>query len=585
MRRSFSLFWLLTFFSSYSSSSEPQWIWATKDAATKADNGSAYFRKAFNLDEPESGTAEVTVDDAFELFLNGRSIGTGDSATKRYKFNLTKRLLPGRNVLAIAAVNGAPGPGGVAATFTVKAKGKEAVTIVTDNTWKFNLKPQGTWTRTESDDSTWPAAFELGEYGKTAPWGKAGELVEGNTGVKILNKPKSREKGLFEFRDGDRVVFLGSGFIERLQSTGYLETMLTAAMPSKYITFRNLGWSGDNVWGDARAVFGSRADGFERLLTDVALCNPSVLIVCYGENEAYAGDAGLAEFRTGLNKLLDSLEATGARIVLLGPRQHEKVPPPLPDPAKYNADLRKYNDVIGQVAKEREQTFLDLYELCTDRDPDEQNRKVNADLYQLTQDGIHLSDYGNEKIAEPLAALLGVNYYERTFQIDANTGAYDAIGATISKADISTKGVVIEATDRGVPFILGEITHKRLHENAASAGTFNVKGLEAGEYEVRVDGEVIGTQVGFKLEYTWYVDEGSRFRFDTLRQLINNKNTLFFHRYRPQNETYLFLFRKHEQGNNAAEIPQFDSLIAEIEKKIAELKKPVKQKYELIKVK
>ncbi len=47
----------------------------------------------------------------------------------------------------------------------------------------------------------------------------------------------------------------------------------------------------------------------------------------------------------------------------------------------------------------------------------------------------------------------------------------------------------------------------------------------------------------------------------TLSQHIVKKNQLFFHRYRPQNETYLFLFRKHEQGNNASEIPQFDPLI------------------------
>src|SRR6188768_4433407 len=188
---------------------------------------------------------------------------------------------------------------------------------------------------------------------------------------------RNREKGLFEFRDGDRVVFLGSAFIERLQNTGYLETMLTAAMPSKNITFRNLGWSGDTVWGDARAVFGSRADGFKRLLSDVALCKPTVLIVCYGENEAYNGEAGLEEFCSGLNTLLDSLEATGARIVLLGPRQHEKMLPPLPDLAKYNADLRKYNDVIVQTAKERMHTFVDLYGICTDKDPEEGNRKLN----------------------------------------------------------------------------------------------------------------------------------------------------------------------------------------------------------------
>ncbi len=48
---------------------------------------------------------------------------------------------------------------------------------------------------------------------------------------------------------------------------------------------------------------------------------------------------------------------------------------------------------------------------------------------------------------------------------------------------------------------------------------------------------------------------------EELIKLITDKNQLFFHRYRPQNETYLFLFRKHEQGNNAVEIPQFDPLI------------------------
>ena len=46
------------------------------------------------------------------------------------------------------------------------------------------------------------------------------------------------------------------------------------------------------------------------------------------------------------------------------------------------------------------------------------------------------------------------------------------------------------------------------------------------------------------------------------------ENELFFHRHRPQNVTYLFLFRKHEQGNNAVDIPKFDPLVADLEKQI-----------------
>ena len=48
--------------------------------------------------------------------------------------------------------------------------------------------------------------------------------------------------------------------------------------------------------------------------------------------------------------------------------------------------------------------------------------------------------------------------------------------------------------------------------------------------------------------------------------------------------TYLFGFRKHEQGQNAKEIVEFDPLIAEQEKKIAELRVPVEHKFELTKI-
>jgi len=57
-----------------------------------------------------------------------------------------------------------------------------------------------------------------------------------------------------------------------------------------------------------------------------------------------------------------------------------------------------------------------------------------------------------------------------------------------------------------------------------------------------------------------------------LRSAILKKNELFFHRWRPENWTYLFGFRKYEQGRNAVEIPKFDPLIAEWEARIAKLR-------------
>src|SRR5205085_3014047 len=79
------------------------------------------------------------------------------------------------------------------------------------------------------------------------------------------------------------------------------------------------------------------------------------------------------------------------------------------------------------------------------------------------------------------------------------------------------------------------------------------------------------------------VDSGPQWdQAEELLKAIQKKNELFFYRWRPQNITYLFLFRKHEQGKNAKEIPEFDPLIQAEEAKIAKLRKPVQHTLELV---
>lgn len=69
-------------------------------------------------------------------------------------------------------------------------------------------------------------------------------------------------------------------------------------------------------------------------------------------------------------------------------------------------------------------------------------------------------------------------------------------------------------------------------------------------------------------------DAGGDFRpSENLLDAIVAKNRLVFYRWRPQNITYLALFRKHEQGNNYAEIPQFDPLIEKADAEIDRIKR------------
>ena len=67
----------------------------------------------------------------------------------------------------------------------------------------------------------------------------------------------------------------------------------TASFPKANFTVRNLGWSGDTVWGEARAGFDPPAKGYERLISLTKELNPTVLLVSYGANESFEGEAGL----------------------------------------------------------------------------------------------------------------------------------------------------------------------------------------------------------------------------------------------------------------------------------------------------
>src|SRR6478736_7645810 len=147
----------------------------------------------------------------------------------------------------------------------------------------------------------------------------------------------------FEFKDGDRIVWLGRTLVEREQRYGYWETALLAANADKRITVRNLGWSGDTVFGEARGRFDfDKPDVCFKQLVNLTLeLKPTVIFVAYGTNESFEGEAGLPKFEKGLEKLLDALKPANARVVLF-------TPPPLeahsrfPDPKVRNAELQSY---------------------------------------------------------------------------------------------------------------------------------------------------------------------------------------------------------------------------------------------------
>jgi lysophospholipase L1-like esterase len=357
----------------------------------------------------------------------------------------------------------------------------------------------------------------------------------------------ARASDPFALADGDRVVFVGSTLIEREQRYGYWETMLTSHFPDKNITFRNLGWSGDTVFGDARAGFETQAEGYRRLTEHVLALKPTVIFIGYGTNESFEGEAGLSKFVEGFNKLLDDLAPAKARIVLLSPLKHEDLGRPRPDPGEANKNLRLYCDAIRKIADKRQCRFVNLYELVGER--------KDKPAVLLTDNGVHLTAYGYWRAAAALEQGLGLKPFENSLSFGGNQENV-AINA---EGPVTSCPPPAERPARA-SFRWGQIT-------------WSASGLTEGKYQLKIDGkaQAVATAKEWKSGLTF--EEGPLFNpADKLREAIVAKNRLYFHRWRPQNETYLFGFRKAEQGKNAKEIPEFDPLVEKMETEIAKLR-------------
>ena len=383
---------------------------------------------------------------------------------------------------------------------------------------------------------------------------------------------------VLEIKDGERIVLVGSTFVERMQAYNYVELLLHGGLPKKKIAVRNLGWSGDTVRGEARALFGSAKDGLDRLVKDTLATKPTMIFLAYGGNEAHAGKAGLEAFERDLNTLLERLAPAKAKIILVSPHARENLGSPLPNPKAYNEKMEDYAVAMEEIAKKRGLGFLNFTSLL----PVEPSSEETA----LTNNGLHFTAYGYWRLAPAIAKAMGANSPGWTATLDAKEKETSIDGGSLTKATFGVDAVTFQITDDSLPC---PAPPKHSPKNAAfqtPGGQLKITNLPEGAYALYVDDKWAQTADHLAWGAGVKVDLPSQQKqLEELREAIRLKNELHFHRYRPQNETYLFLFRKHEQGNNAVEIPQFDPLVEKQDEKINAAKTPTPHRYRLVRVK
>ncbi len=273
-------------------------------------------------------------------------------------------------------------------------------------------------------------------------------------------------------RHGDRIVMLGSEYLEQDRKENLFEAALTRHFDDLDLTIRTLGWAGDTPSASARGYFNGAEEGFARLTAELERLQPTVVMLFYGANLVEGDGDGEAEadrfaaFLRGYERLVDLIRRGTDRIVVVSPLPAEQLAPPWPDPSAINRERRAVTEALRRFVDRQGPSvrFVDLFTTMTSR-LDESDKP-------MTHDTIRYNANGYRVIAGALLDRLGVPH------------------------DFEAEG------------------------------------------------------------------------FEQLRTLIARKNDLVFHRYRPQNETYLRGFRQHEQGQNAIEIAEFDAWIARAEARI-----------------
>ena len=158
-----------------------KWIWFSQEPMPTSQSfpgGANYFRGTFMVSEKaQVKSAEVmcAADNLYTFYINGKLAGESgpdpNAWNRAKRFDVTDMVVPGRNVIAVEAINTVAGPAGLIVKLVAQLADGKQVVCVSDEPWKSLDKELPKWQQPGLDDKKWRAAHVVGDYG-IRPWGK-----------------------------------------------------------------------------------------------------------------------------------------------------------------------------------------------------------------------------------------------------------------------------------------------------------------------------------------------------------------------------------------------------------------------------
>jgi lysophospholipase L1-like esterase len=409
-----------------------------------------------------------------------------------------------------------------------------------------------------------------------------------------------------DLKDGDTLVFLGDSITHQCLYTQYVEDYFYTRYPKARIHFHNSGVGGDRA-----------QDALTRFDEDVAVYKPKYVTILLGMNDGSYRDFDKGVFdtyQTGMNTILDKIAGLGATAIPMTPTMFDTRAKRLknqtaePRDTYYNGVLALYGTWLREQAEVRGLGFVDMWSPLNNLTLKARKKDPN---FTMIADGVHPGAVGQAVMAAavidnivPRSVVSQATIQQKDGKLagTAVRGKVDNIaqsGDTISFSWLAESLPWVLPADAQEGAKLTALAHRYGNEK------LTVRNLKPGNYEVKIDGAVIGKYTDGQLAFG--VEIGANDKTPQYKQALEvatlnaQRNNMA---YRPLRDQYGQLKGKRrdlakvdaKSPEYAAKKAEFETWYAGQKAKVAELRakakeledqiyktnQPVAHKYEIV---
>lgn len=302
------------------------------------------------------------------------------------------------------------------------------------------------------------------------------------------------------FEKGDTVCIIGDSITHGGKYQAFLYLFYATRFPDRQIKMYNCGISGDSAAGACR-----------RLEWDILVHRPTAATVLLGMNDVGRNLYGKAKtdeksrrsqqnaiqaYAGNMAKLAQGLKQANVKTTYLTPTIYEQnADTGTENLFGCNEGLQRCGQEAAKIAKEVGCPVVDVHAAMNAIN--ERTQKQDAKFTLVGRDRVHPGDAGHFVVAYTILKAQRVPQYVSKIAIAAQSGAIqEQANCQVSKVKASATEVAFECLEQALPYPVPKPAADALKlvpfEKELNQEILKVDGLAAGDYELRIDGQLVG---------------------------------------------------------------------------------------------